>query len=72
MLILVKKWLLQLIFSMAKELNGQNSSKQNLLFLPTPLPSAPFNAPWKTLLQLLLVFHFSPSLFQFSTSIEIA
>ena len=45
---------------MPQELNGPNSSKQN-----SQPPSPPFSAIWKTLLQLLLVFLFTPSLFHF-------
>ena len=60
MLILISQWLLDLIFSMTKALNGQNSSKQN--FQPS---FPPFSAIWKTLLHLLLVFLFTPSLFHF-------
>ena len=60
MLILISRWLLKLICSMTKALNGQNSSKQNV---QTPYP--PFNAIWKTLLQLFLFFLFTPSLFRF-------
>ena len=48
------------ICNMAKALNGQNFSKQNF----QPL-SPSFNAIWKTLLQLLLVLLFTPSLFYF-------
>ena len=57
MLILISRWLLNLIFSMTKALNGQNPSNQNfqLLFLP-------YNPIWKTLLQLFLVFLFAPSI----------
>ena len=50
MLILISQGLLILICSMTKALNDQNSSKQNSQTL-----SPPFNATWKTLLQLLLV-----------------
>ena len=46
MLLLICRWLLNLICSMKKALNGQNSFKQN----PQP-PSPAFNATWKTLLQ---------------------
>ena len=59
-LILISQWLLNLICSMKKALNGQNSSKQN-----SEPPSHRFNAIWKTLAQLLLVFRFTPSLFHF-------
>ena len=45
---------------MPQELNGPNSSKQN-----SQPRSPPFSAIWKTLLQLLLVFLFTPSLFHF-------
>ena len=45
---------------MPQESNGPNSSKQN-----SQPPSPPFSAIWKTLLQLLLVFPFTPSLFHF-------
>ena len=58
MLILISRGLLNLICTMTKAFNDQNSSKQNS---QTPSPS--FNAIWKTLLQLLLVFLFTPSLF---------
>ena len=61
MLILINRWLLNLIFSMTKALNNPNSFKKN--FHPPPSPS--FNAFWKVLLQLLLVFLVSPSLFYF-------
>ena len=61
MLILINWWLLNLIFSMTKALNGQSSSKQN--FHP-PL-STHFNTFWKTLLQSLVVFLVTPSLFHF-------
>ena len=60
MLILITQWLQNLICNMAKALNGQNFSKQNF----QPL-SPSFNAIWKTLLQLLLVLLFTPSLFYF-------
>ena len=60
MLILISQWLLSLICSMPKALNGQNSSKQN-----SQPPFPPFHAIWKTLLQLLLVFLFTISLFHF-------
>ena len=50
MLTLISRGLLNLICMMAKALNDQNSSKQN--FQTT---SPPFNAIWKTFLQLLLV-----------------
>ena len=54
-LILISPWLLNVIFSMIKALlNGQNLSKQNFQH---------FNAIWKTLLQLLFAFLFTPSLF---------
>ena len=56
--IFINRWLLNLIFSMTKALNGQNSSKQG-----SQPPSPPFNAIWKTLLQLLLAFLFTPYLF---------
>ena len=56
--IFINRCLLNLIFSMTKALNGQNSSKQG-----SQPPSPPFNANWKTLLQLLLVFLFTPYLF---------
>ena len=54
MLILINQRLLNLICSMKKVMNGQNSSK-----------TTPFNVIWKTLLQLLLVFLFTPSFFHF-------
>ena len=58
MLILVNRSLLNLICSMTKAGNGRNSPEQN--FHP------PYSdALWKTLLQLLLVFLFTPSLFHF-------
>ena len=60
MLILISRWLLKFICSTKKVLNGQNSSKQN-----SEHPSPPFNAIWKTLLLLLLVFLFNPSFFHF-------
>ena len=60
MLILITQWLQNLICNMAKALNGQNFSKQNF----QPL-SPSFNAIWKTLLQLLLLLLFTPSLFYF-------
>ena len=63
MLILISLWLPNLICSMAKALNGQNSSKQN--FHPPPFPD--FNAIWKTLLQLLPVLLFTPSHFFISS-----
>ena len=61
MLVLIDLWLLNLTFSMTKAMNNENSSKKN--FHP-PLFS-PLNALGKTLLQLLFVFHFTPSLFPF-------
>ena len=60
MLILFSRQLLNLICSMTNALDGQNSSKQN-----SQPPSPHFNAIWKTLPQLLLVFLFTPSLFHF-------
>ena len=60
MLILISRWLLNLICSMVKVLNGQNSSKEN-----SQPPSPPFDATWETQLQLLLVFLFNPSFFYF-------
>ena len=60
MLILITQWLQNLICNMAKALNGQNFSKQNF----QPL-SPSFSAIWKTLLQLLLLLLFTPSLFYF-------
>ena len=60
MLILISPQLLNLICSMENVLDGQNSSKQN-----SQTPSPPFNAIWKTLPQLLLVFLFTSSLFHF-------
>ena len=53
LLILISRWLLNLFCSMTEALNGQN------------LPSLPLNATWETLLQLLLVFLFTPSLLHF-------
>ena len=50
MLTLISWWLLNLICSLAKEFNDQD-------------PSPTLNAIWKTILQLLLVFLFTPSLF---------
>ena len=50
MLNLISPGLLNLIFSMKKALNDQNSSKQNSQTL-----SPPFNAIWKTPLHLLLI-----------------
>ena len=53
MLILISRWLPNLMCSMRKALNSQNSQ-----------PSSPlFNAVWKTLPQLLIVFLFTTSLF---------
>ena len=46
MLILINQWLLNLIVSMTKTLNGQNSSSQN--FYPTFPPFPPFKAISKT------------------------
>ena len=60
MLILITQWLQNLICYMTKALNGQNFSKQFFQFL-----SPSFNAICKTLLQLLLVLRFTPSLFHF-------
>ena len=60
MQILISQWLLNLICSMKKALNGQNSSKQN-----SEPPSHRFYAIWKTLPQLLLVFLFTSFLFPF-------
>ena len=45
---------------MPQELNGPNSSKQS-----SQPPSPPFSAIWETLLQLLLVLLFTPSLLHF-------
>ena len=53
MLILISLWLLNLFSSMTEALNGQKP------------PSLPLNAIWETLLQLLLVFLFTPSLLHF-------
>ena len=50
MLILINRVLLNCICIMTKAFNDQNSSKQ---ISQTPFP--PFNAIWKTLIQLLLV-----------------
>ena len=61
MLILINPWLLNLIFKMAKIMNCQNSSKQNF----QPPSSAPFKAFWETLLQVLVIFCFTPSIFHF-------
>ena len=60
MLILISPQLLNLICSMTNVLECQNSSKQN-----SQPPSPSFNAIWKTLPQVLLVFLFTPSLFHF-------
>ena len=61
MLILINRWLPNLILSMTKALNSQNSSKQN--FHPSPLHlSILFE---KSLLELLLAFYFTPFLFHF-------
>ena len=59
-LILISRQLLNLICSITKALNGQNSSKQNS---QTPTPH--FNAIWKTLPQLSLVFLLTSSIFRF-------
>lgn len=56
-LVLINQCVLNIIFSMAKALNGQNSSKQNLQD-----PSRTFKAIGKTLLKLLSVFLFFSSL----------
>ena len=50
MLILISRQLLNLICSMKKALNDQNSSQQTF-----QTPSRPFNIIWKTLLKLLLI-----------------
>ena len=59
-IMLISRWFLSLICGMTKALNDQNSSNQN-----SQPPYPPSNAIWKTLLQLLLVFFFIPSLFYF-------
>ena len=61
MLILINPWLLNLIFKMTKIMNGKNSYNQNF----QPPFFAPFKAFWKTLLQFLLIFRFTPSIFHF-------
>ena len=61
MLILINQWLLNLIVSMTKTLNGQNSSSQN--FYPTFPPFPPFKAISKNLTQSMHVFLFNPFFF---------
>ena len=58
--ILINQCLLNVVFSMAKALNGQ-SSPSKFLFSPT------FSAIWKTLLLLMLVFLFFTLPFLFQT-----
>ena len=60
MLILINQCLLNVVFSMSKALNVQNSCKQNSL-------SPPFNVIWKTLFVLMLVLLFFPIPFLFQT-----
>ena len=60
MLILISRWLMNLICSMKKLLNVQNSFKEN-----SQPPTPPFSAIWKTLLQLSLILLFIFSLFHF-------
>ena len=52
MLILINQYLLNVVFSMAKALNSQNSPRAEFSFPPT------FSAIWKTLLLLMLVLVF--------------
>ena len=61
MLILINPWLLNLIFKMTKTMNGKNFCNQNFW----PPFFAPSKAFWKTLLQFLLIFRITPSIFQF-------
>ena len=63
-LILINPWLLNLIFSLRKALNGKIHSIK-ILNHRAPPPSLPFNAIFKTLLQLLLVFLFIPYNYHF-------
>ena len=56
MLILISRWLLDLTCCMTKALNGKKFLQAN---------SQPPSAPFKTLLQLQLVFLFTPFLFHF-------
>lgn len=63
-LILINPWLLNLIFSLRKALNGKIHSIK-ILNHHAPPPSLPFNAIFKTLLQLLLVFLFIPYNYHF-------
>ena len=63
-LILINPSLLNLIFTLRKTLNGKIHSIK-ILNHHTPPPPLPFNAIFKTLLQLLLVFLFIPYNYHF-------
>ena len=61
MLISNGQYLLNLVFSLTKALNGQSLSEAKYIFSP------PFNAIWETLLPFILAFLFFTFTFLFQT-----